>query len=227
MTAANAAKSGLRSSVPISRPPKRSRWSRLELPYAPSLKMTVTVLMPNCTAVASSVAANRKPPSPLTATTGRSGAATLAPNAIGERRTEATHVRRRQVAARLVDREVHVAHVADGGGADGEDRVIGNAAPQFFDHVCLRADGPKLVRDDGAYGLRFGSRATGEGNPSRAACRATPGSWPWRRRRLGATRSRACRSLRDRCRCGSASGWQRCPWPGSECRWQGSRRRRR
>src|SRR5277367_3777398 len=40
--------------------------------------------MPNCTAVASSAPPNRKPPSPVTATTGRSGIATLTPSAVGK-----------------------------------------------------------------------------------------------------------------------------------------------
>jgi hypothetical protein len=48
------------------------------------LKTSVTTPMLNCTAVASSCTPNMKPPSPVIATTGRSGFATLAPSAVGK-----------------------------------------------------------------------------------------------------------------------------------------------
>ncbi len=75
-------KSGLLSSAPYC-PPQDSSRSRATLPYELSLKTTATTLMPWRAAVESSCALKRKPPSPETETTGRSGRATLAPSATG------------------------------------------------------------------------------------------------------------------------------------------------
>ena len=77
-------KSGLARSLAISRLPKRSCWMRRTLPKAPSLNTIAVSGMRWRTAVASSLAVNRKPPSPEIDTTGTSRRASCAPSAVAK-----------------------------------------------------------------------------------------------------------------------------------------------
>ena len=75
-------KSGLVTEAPWV-PPQDSSRSRATLPYASSLKSTMTALIFSRAAVESSCELYMNPPSPVMQITARSGRATLAPSAVG------------------------------------------------------------------------------------------------------------------------------------------------
>src|SRR6185503_4952411 len=75
-------KSGFVTAAPCW-PPHDSSRSRATLPYASSLKSTITALIFSRTAVESSCELYMNPPSPVMHTTVRSGRATFTPSEVG------------------------------------------------------------------------------------------------------------------------------------------------
>ena len=137
--------------------PKRSCWIRRTLPKALSLNTTVIARMPCCTALASSVAVNRKPPSPVTVTTVRSGCTSLGADTGGDPGAERAGEAGRQERSWLTElvREMgderHLRDVLD------DDRVVGQRVADGGEVRQLRLEMGDVVEELGAARAELGT----------------------------------------------------------------------
>jgi hypothetical protein len=89
----------------------------------------------NSTAVPSSAAVNRKPPSPIRAMAGRPGAASFAPKRVAQGR----QADRIEVAARAKTAEGDIGGIGELRHVGGDDGVVGNGAAQYAEGALVTA----------------------------------------------------------------------------------------